>query len=122
MDELAAVRMKNLEAVIAGVGDAIDADHGLDVVNVSPGYDGDVDVRQIGQPLQNVLRLGRQYSQVRMGGDRCQGAVVVQEQCQLVILADVSGGHASLFNCQLSYRREQFAYVIMHYIFLQWII
>lgn len=57
VDKLASIRVLNLQTVVSSVGDTFDADHGLDVVHVSTGDDGNVHVRVIGQSLKYVLGL-----------------------------------------------------------------
>lgn len=64
--------------------------HIFDVVDVPPRYDGDVDIGHVGQPLQRVLGLQRQGGQVGVRRDRRQGPVVVEEEGQLLRVADVS--------------------------------
>lgn len=79
--------------MISGISDTFYTDHGLDVVNVSAGNDGDVDVGHVREPLQDVLRFEGKNREIGMSGDRREGTVVVEKKGQLVILADISRGH-----------------------------
>lgn len=90
MDELASVRVQNLQPVITGVRDALNSDHLLNVFNVSARNHSDVHVRVVRQSLQNVLGLRGKGGQIWVGRDRGQRSVVVEQQRKLVIVANVA--------------------------------
>lgn len=89
MDELTSIRMQNLQAVVAGVRDAFDADHVLHVLNATTGDDGDVNVRDVRKSLKDVFGLLRKRGQVGMGRDGSQSSIVVEQKRQLVRVPDV---------------------------------
>lgn len=79
MDKFAAIWMQNLKSMIAGISDAINSDHLLDIFHASARDDGDIDVRVVGESLKDGTCLGRQRGQVWMWCDRGQGTIVVEE-------------------------------------------
>lgn len=91
MNELAAVGMQNLQAVVTCVSDALNADHVLNVLDSTTGNDGDVHVRHVRQPLKDVLGFLRQRCQVGMWSDGSQSSVVIEQKRELVVGADVAG-------------------------------
>lgn len=80
MHKFAAIRMHDLKAMISRVRYSLNANHALDVHDVSPRHNGYVDVGHVRKPLQDVLGLGGQDRKIRMRGNGRQGAVVVQQQ------------------------------------------
>lgn len=79
MDEFTAIWVLNLQAMVSGVGDTFDSDHGFDVVHISTGDDRNVHVRVVRQSLKYVLGLWWQCCQIWVGCDRCQSTVVIQQ-------------------------------------------
>ena len=55
--------MKNLQSVVASVGDSLHSNLPLEIKNVPARYHRDLTVRELGQHLQSFLRLGRDDGQ-----------------------------------------------------------
>lgn len=73
--------------------------HILDVLDIPPGHDCNVDVRHVGQPLQGMLGFQRKRGQIGMRCDWRQGTVVIQEQSQFLRVPNVSANNKRL-NCK----------------------
>jgi hypothetical protein len=58
--------VEDLQAVVAGVGDPLDPDHLLHVVDAPAADDGYEDTVNVGESLQNFLRLGWYCGEVRV--------------------------------------------------------
>ena len=77
--ESRAVGMQNLQSVVAGVSDVINAHHGFDISHTAAWNHGDVDVGAFRQAFQYSFRFVGNDGHVRMRGNGSQSAVVVEE-------------------------------------------
>ena len=86
---LTAVRMNDLQPVVACVGDPFDSDHLLHVVHPPATDDPHKHIGEVCQADQHLLGLLRDGCEVGVRGDRAECAVVVEEQGKDGVVPDV---------------------------------
>ena len=75
--------MKNLQSVVASVGDSLHSNLPLEIKNVPARYHRDLTVRELGQHLQSFLRLCRDDGQGWLLSEERNGAVKVEDDAEL---------------------------------------
>ena len=102
MSKFGSVRMKNLQPVIASVGDSLHSNLPLEIKNVPARYHCDLTVGELGQHLQSFLRLGRDDGQRWLLSEVRKGAVKVEDDAKLgAVIHQSSKVLLKIFNVQL---------------------
>ena len=83
MSESGSVRMKNLQSVVASVGESLHPNLPLEIDNVPARYHRDLTVRELGQHLQSLLGFRRDDGQGGLLGEEGKCPVKVEDDAEL---------------------------------------
>ena len=102
MSESGSVRMKNLQSVVASVGDSLHPNLPLEVNNVPARDHCDLTVRELGQHLQSFLSFWWDDGQGGLLGEERKCAVKVEDDAELgAVVHQSTKVLLEIFNIQL---------------------